>query len=199
MDEQKLVEGCRRGDREAQRTLYVRTSPQIYNLIFRMTGHREDAFDLTQETYIRAFAKVSRFDGRSSLATWLYRIAVNEVRQFLRKAATERKTIQELRDRANRQSLPLGDVGLDIDHALAALQPTDRMILILRYEHGQDYRTIAEVCDIAIGTVASRLNRARARVREWLEPAYAPDASGSGVEGETRNDEGSLPSQRADL
>ena len=183
MDERQLVEGCRRGDREAQRTLYVQTSPQIYNLIFRMTGHREDAFDLTQETYIRAFAKVGQFDGRSSLSTWLYRIAVNEVHQFLRKAASERTTIQELRDRADQPSSPRGDVGLDVDRALAALPPVDRMILILRYEHGLDYRAIAEACDIAIGTVASRLNRARARVREWLVPACAPR----------------LPSERADL
>ena len=194
MDESKLVEGCRRGDREAQQELYVQTSPQVYSLILRMTGRREDAFDLTQETYIRAFAKISQFDGRSSLATWLYRIAVNEVRQFLRKAATERTTIQALQDRAARPSPPPGDVGLDVDAALATLPPTDRMILILRYEHGRDYRTIAEACDITIGTVASRLNRARARVREWLESAYASD-----VDGKTRSGDGRLPSGRADL
>lgn len=157
-----------------------------------MTGHPEDAFDLTQESYIRAFAKVGQFDGRSTLATWLYRVAVNEVRQFLRKSATERTTIQRLRDRTDQPSQPLGDVAMDIDDALAALPQIDRLILILRYQHGQDYRAIAEACDIAIGTVASRLNRARGRVRELLEPAYGPD-------GKRGSDGRRLPTERADL
>ena len=78
LTESELVDGCRKGEREAQRELYARTCERIYALLLRMTRHPEDAFDLAQDTYLRAFARIGQFDGRSSLATWLYSIAVTQ-------------------------------------------------------------------------------------------------------------------------
>ncbi len=173
MDEGTLLRQCREGDREAQRALYERTSERIYHLLLRMTADPDDAFDLAQEAYLKAFTRIDQFDGRSSLATWLYRIAVNEALQFLRRASRTRVKTQEIA--AERPAAPDADqsmVRLDIQSALSTLSPNDRAMLLLRYQEGLDYRAIAEVMDCAAGTVASRLNRARHGLREILRKSY---------------------------
>lgn len=173
-DEQSLIDGARRGDREAQREIYSRTADRIYRLLLRMTRNPDDAFDLAQETYLRAFTRISQFDGRSAFATWLYGIAVNEGRQFLRRS-TKRRT-QELEPPLDPSDAASNDdrahVRVDVEDALAALAPDDRAILLLRYQEGLDYATIAEIAGCPPGTVASRLNRARQRLRERLWDAY---------------------------
>ena len=170
VNEKTLLERCRRDDRQAQRALYDRTAKQIHQLLLRMTGHTEDAFDLAQETYIKAFTRIGQFDGRSSLATWLYKIAVNEALQFLRRSAGMRKTLHKIPVReADRSELERVAVRMDVNDALAVLDPMDRAVLLLRYQEGLDYRTMAQVIGGAEGTVASRLNRARGRLRKILE------------------------------
>lgn len=172
MDERDLVERCRRGERDAQRELYERTSERIYGLLLKLTHNTEDAFDLTQETYLRAFSRIGQFDGSAAIATWLYRIAVNEGLQFLRNRRTAQRNEEgfgRLHASAGENGRP--DVRLDVDVALAALSPEDRAILLLRYHEGLDYQTISEVAELPPGTVASRLNRARQRLRELL-PGY---------------------------
>jgi RNA polymerase sigma-70 factor (ECF subfamily) len=173
--ESELLARCRQGDREAQRELYARTSERIYRLLVRMTGSDDTALDLAQDTYLRAFTRIAQFDGRSSLATWLYRIAVTQALQFLRR---ERQLRAKLHERTSQT--PIDTSGeqaiarLDLNEALAALQPTDRVILLLRYQEGLDYRAIAKVVECAEGTVASRLHRARERLRKILGTSYAP-------------------------
>ncbi len=172
--EQELLERCREGDREARRELYDRTSERIYRLLLRMTANPDDAFDLAQETYLKAFARIGQFDGRSSIATWLYRVAVNEGLQFLRRREKPRVNLQEAAiERRAESDIERHTVRLDVNDALAAIAPTDRAMLLLRYQEGLDYRTIAEVVGCAEGTVASRLNRARQRVRDILQESYA--------------------------
>ncbi len=174
MTEAEMVEGCRDGHREAQREFYARTVDRIHRLLLKMTNREEDALDLVQETYLRAFAHIGRFDGRSSVQTWLYRIAVNEALSFLKRAKAQRKTLSSLSTDPGRRESPADppDARMDVSAALAELNPADRMMLLLRYEQGLDYRTIAQVVDCAEGTVASRLNRSRQRLRALLEPGY---------------------------
>jgi hypothetical protein len=81
---EELVEACRRGDPDAQRALYDATCDRVYRLLLRMTRNSQDAFDLAQETYLKAFTRIGQFDAAASVTTWLYRIAVNEALQFLR-------------------------------------------------------------------------------------------------------------------
>ena len=173
VNEQELVKSCRLGNREAQRELYDRTSEPIYRLLLRMTGNRDDAFDLAQDTYVKAFTRIEQFDGRSSVATWLYRVAVNEALQHLRRASRTRIKLHE-NPPADLAPAPaeVGDIRLDIQEAVATLPPSDRAMLFLRYQEGLDYRAIAEVCDCATGTVASRLNRARRELRNYLQKSY---------------------------
>lgn len=168
-----LVERCRRGDRKAQHEVYAQTSERVYRILLRITGRSEDALDLAQESYFRAFTRIHQFNGESSFFTWLCRIAVNEALQFVRR---------DVAARANREAsasqirLNCGteesDTKLDIDAALARLAPKERALLLLRYQEGLDYKAIAEVTDNPPGTVASRLNRARDRLRQFLKKSY---------------------------
>jgi len=175
MSEQELVAGCQRGDRDAQRALYERTIERVWRLLLRMTRSHTAAEDLAQDTYLKAFTAIGAFDGRSSVSTWLYRIALNEALQWLRRrplvaidptAVARRSDPRDYNEDAATR--------IDVESALAALEPVDRAMLLLRYQEGLDYRSIAEVTEIALGTVASRLNRARARLRELLGES-APD------------------------
>lgn len=179
--ERALRERCRRGDRDAQRELYESTSDRIYRLLLKMTGNRHDAADLLQDTYVKGFERIGGFDGRSSLATWLYKIAVNETLCFFRRARTVRDKLESIgQSQANgRPSSDAVAVRLDVHAALAGLEPSDRAVLLLRHQEGLDYRAMAEVLGCAPGTVASRLSRARERLRILLEASYGrPEETG---------------------
>lgn len=173
LSESQVADGCRSGDRDAQRELYVRTSERIYRLLLRMTHNSDDAFDLAQETYVRAFTRMDQFDGRSSVTTWLYRIAVNEGLQFMRRAGTGRVILERVAQRSPDNN---GDghsaESIDIDEALTAISAEERAILVLRYQEGLDYAEIAEITGCPAGTIASRLHRARERVRNLLKDGY---------------------------
>ncbi len=175
-EEEKLVQRCRSQDREAQHEVYRRTSQRIYRLLLRMTGDADAAFDLAQETYVRAFTRIGQFDGKSALATWLYRIAVNEALQHLRRAGRAASRLTD--DPARREAASPDTVAtrLDVQAALARLTAIDRAMLLLRYQDGLDYAAIAEAVGCRPGTVASRLNRARGRLRELLAD-YDPEES----------------------
>lgn len=167
--ESELVEGCRNGDRQAQRALYDQTSAQIYRVLLRMTRNADTAFDLAQDTFVRAFSRIGQFNGRSTLATWLYRIAVNEALQFLRREEPQRFPADL------EASAPAGvcendrvSATMDLEEVLQRMDPLDRAALVLRYQEGLDYRAMADVMGCPSGTVASRLNRARQRARELL-------------------------------
>lgn len=176
MSEEEIIAGCRNGQRAAQHELYARTVDRIYRLLLRMTGSADDAFDLAQDTYLRAFATIDRFRGQSTLLTWLYRIAVNECLQWRRRARTHEKYRRTASQHGGngRVADPASAVDVDVQAALNRLDEADRAVLLLRYDQGLGYREIAELLDSAEGTVASRLNRARGRLRELLKSGYGP-------------------------
>lgn len=176
LTEHELVARCKSGDRAAQHALYERTSERVFRLLTRMTHSRECAEDLAQETYLKAFAAIATFDERSALNTWLYRITVNEALQWLRRkkpALIDPEVASARPDPRDNGHDP--GTRLDVEGAMAALDPVDRAMLLLRYQEGLDYRAIAEITEVAMGTVASRLNRARERLRELLRD-FAPES-----------------------
>lgn len=173
LTDQQVADGCRRGDRDVQQELYARTSDRIYRLLLRITHNSDDAFDLAQETFIRAFTRIEQFDGRSSIVTWLYGIAVNEGLKFMRRAGTGRVILERVAQRTPNDS---GDgqlaESIDVYEALTAISGEERAILVLRYQEGLNYAAIAEITGCPAGTVASRLNRAREHVRDLLKGGY---------------------------
>lgn len=167
--EHDLIARCKRGEREAQRALYEQTCERVLRLLQRMTHSPETAEDLAQDTYLKAFSAIATFDERSAVQTWLYRIAVNEALQWLRRKrpSTVDPDVAALRPDPRNNGHEAA-TRLDIESAMALLDPIDRAIVLLRYQEGLDYQAISEAADVAMGTVASRLHRARQRLRELL-------------------------------
>lgn len=163
-----LIAATMRGDRETQRQLYDAYQASIYRLVARMVG-QQDAADVTQQVFLQAFRNLSRFEGRSSFDTWLYRLALNECWQYFRR---ERRGKWQILDREPMDDSPGHEHDSDyrdlLEQALARLEPDLRAVFVLREVEARCYREIAEVLQIPEGTVASQLNRARRLLREYL-------------------------------
>jgi RNA polymerase sigma-70 factor (ECF subfamily) len=169
MDEATLIERCRRRDRTAQRMLYEQHVERVYALAWRMLANEHDARDLTQDVFVRAFEAIAQFEGRSSIATWLYRMTVNFANMRRRRRGLEMNHDDRLRaEDARTDSGPTAD-RVDIEQTLSRLTDEHRTILVLKYQQGLDYAQIAEVLDLPAGTIASRLNRARREFRRVFE------------------------------
>jgi RNA polymerase sigma-70 factor (ECF subfamily) len=167
--EDATVHAAAVGDQSALRTIYEVTSNRVFRLMVRMVG-QQDADDLTQQTYVRAFTKLDQFSGNSKFETWLYRLATNEALQHLRREKHRRtkeltvESAMDATDHAERDER----VAM-VQAALNQLAPELRAIFTLREESGLSYQEIAETLDIPEGTVGSRLNRARRELRKLVE------------------------------
>ena len=162
-----IVRLCKSGGRSAQQELYEACHQDVYGLMVRMVG-RQDAADLTQQVFMQTFRKIEQFQGQSKFQTWLYRLAVNESLQHLRKNKRKQQVLAhdpiDVRPSPTRHH-EAKDV---LDAALERLEPLLRSIFLLKESRGLSYREIAEATDIPEGTVGSRLNRARRQLREHL-------------------------------
>jgi RNA polymerase sigma-70 factor (ECF subfamily) len=173
--EAELVRLCARGDWIAREALYRRYAGRILAILSRMARNEQDALDLLQETFLKAYRNIGRFEEHASLDTWLHRIAVNEALQWMRRRGREERGRRGMAAQSRGHDTLADashDLRMDVESALERLPETDRAILVLRYEQGLDYAAIASVMDVAPGTVASRLNRARARLRETLASVW---------------------------
>jgi RNA polymerase sigma-70 factor (ECF subfamily) len=181
--EEVLVRRSRRGDLKAYDDLVKRYQERIYATIYHMTSNHEDANDLAQESFIKAYQALSSFKGGSSFYTWIYRIAVN-------------KTINFLKQRKNRTHMSLNDLDFNAEHdpdlmalisektpqrdaglnelqeklnaALLKLSEPHRIVVVLHDVQGQSHEEIAKVMDCNVGTVRSRLFYARQQLQSEL-------------------------------
>ncbi|MFA4015269.1 MAG: hypothetical protein RUDDFDWM_000349 [Candidatus Fervidibacterota bacterium] len=190
MDEE-LVEMAQNGDRNAFTILVKRYQDRIYNLIYRYVGNVEDALDLTQETFIKAFVKLGEFRGNSKFYTWLYRIAVNACIDFRRRERISIVHWDDIKpnefDRLDMdESMNSVDVvGEDnnpemhmlkselkqiVREAISALPEHLRIVLILREYEDLSYEEIASIVGCRVGTVKSRLFQAREMLKRKLSP-----------------------------
>lgn len=159
------------GDRRAFGDIVHHYREGVINVVYRMCGDANLAEDAAQEAFIRAWQNLPRYQPRSPFRNWLYRIATNVALDVLRRE----------RDTVNIDDLPLAASGPDLEatvecneraeqvrRAVLALAPPGRLVLILREYEGLSYKEIAETLNVPIGTVMSRLNYARTKVREML-------------------------------
>ncbi len=172
--EAALIRLCRRGDDEAWRKLVDRYQDTVYQISYRLLGHREDAFEASQETFVAAFRSIKNFRGDSSFKTWLTKIAARESLKIISK----RRLWDELDhdtlgvpDTAA-QSIAHCDLAEALAKALLNLSPGLRATVVLREFEGLTYEEISDTLRVSIGTVESRLYRARAYLRRALA-AYA--------------------------
>ncbi|MBS3873307.1 MAG: sigma-70 family RNA polymerase sigma factor [Firmicutes bacterium] len=186
-DDRELVAKSLRGDTEAFRTIVERYQERVYNVAFQMTGSHEDSLDLAQDSFLRVFRALSSFKGDSSLGTWIHRIAHNIVIDELRKRrrrpvvamSTDTVVITEdgehmlewsaPMDEAPEEQLLRAEKKREIEQALQRISPEHRSVLVMRDIEGLTYEEVAEVLGLNVGTVKSRLNRARLALREKLK------------------------------
>jgi RNA polymerase sigma-70 factor (ECF subfamily) len=182
-EETELVRRARDGDLRAYDELVKRYQERIYATIYHMTSNHEDANDLAQDSFIKAFQALKSFKGGSTFYTWLYRISVN-------------KTINFLKQRKNRTHMSLNDLDFNAEHdpdlmalisdntprraagltelqeklnaALLKLSEPHRLVIVLHDVQGQSHEEIAKVMDCNIGTVRSRLFYARQQMQSYL-------------------------------
>ena len=163
----ELVEAYQRGDRAAGRQLYDSCQRAVFRLAVRMVG-LQDAADVTQQVFFNAFRCLSQFSGRSRFETWLYRLAVNESLQHLRRHQRSRYHALDWEPMDESQHGDDTERNELLEQALARIDPELRSIFLLREVEGLSYHNIAEALQIPEGTVGSRLNRARRELRQIL-------------------------------
>lgn len=164
----KAVDACQRGDQVAQRRLYEASNQNVYRLMVRMVGF-QDAADLTQQVFLQVFRRIGQFSGRAQIGTWIYRVAVNEALQHLRRSKRSRvRTLtQEPMDLSPDSFVNVDDKEL-LERSLGRLEPDLRSAFLIREVEGLTYSEIAEALEIPEGTVGSRLNRARRELKQRL-------------------------------
>jgi RNA polymerase sigma-70 factor (ECF subfamily) len=173
-DEELLAEFIE-GSEEAFTELMHRHEDRIFSLAMRMTGNRADALDATQETFIQAFRKASRFRGESTFGTWLWRIGTNACHDVLRKRKRAPVPEEELAIDEVAPGTPRLDdtiaTRLELGDALARLSDEYREAVVMHDIGGIPYEEIAALTDVSIGTVKSRISRGRKRLAGLLEQA----------------------------
>lgn len=149
------------GDTAALARFYHAYQPPVYALCCRMLGRPEDAEDATQAAFVSAFRALPGFRGQSRMRTWLYRIAVNECLNLLRKRRNRPEPLEEVAEIASPSGLPPAE-RIAIRTTLTRVRPEHRAILILRYWEELSYEEIAEVLKLSLPAMKMRLHRARA-------------------------------------
>jgi RNA polymerase sigma-70 factor (ECF subfamily) len=170
-DEDSLVRKAQAGEAAAFERLYEMHVRRMYALCLRMVSDHRNAEELTQDIFVRAWEAISTFRFQSAFGTWLHRLGTNVVLGHLRSEKRREgkvSTTEDLEAFENgvRQAMP--ETKLDLERAIASLPDGAKEVLILHDIEGYRYREIAEMTDIAEGTVKSQLNRARKLVREAL-------------------------------
>jgi len=185
--EELFVDRLRAGDREAFDQLVTRYTPDIYGFLCRMTRDPEEASDITQDTFLRAFKAISRFRGDSSVKTWLFRIAINQSRNRFRwwkrrkrDATVSLDAISGSAERPLTEVLPSDartpeedairrEQGRAIVEAISELPEHYRETIVLCDVQGFQYDEIASILGINLGTVKSRISRGREELRKRLK------------------------------
>ncbi len=180
MDEKTLVEEARKGDLDAFNELVIRYQKSAYNVAYRILGDAEAAADAVQDAFLKAFRGIRRFRG-GSFKMWIFRIVTNTCYDALR--ARKRRPTSSLNGmEVELNHTHIGDSGAEspedyairqelnhlIQEAINSLPPEQRAVVVLSDIEGFDYREISQALGIPLGTVKSRLSRARARVRDYL-------------------------------
>jgi|GEM_PF-176093 len=173
----ELAQRHARGDERAFDEIYQRYASMVYNLSLRLTGDPERASDLHQESFLRIYRYLGRFEGRSSLKTWIYSIVLNTGRTYIKRRSRRPKTVDDERvlltipdRRAGPERRAIArERARRLEYAILELPPNFRVAVVLRDIEGLSYSEIAEVVGTRIGTVRSRIARGRERLRQSLE------------------------------
>jgi len=183
IDEMELVKRARDGDLESYDELVKRYQERIYATVYHMTSNHEDANDLAQEAFIKAFHALKSFKGGSSFYTWVYRIAVNKTINFLKQRKNKAQMslddldfnvehnpdlIALISDKTPRREVNLAELQEKLNGAMQKLSEPHRLVVTLHDVQGLSHEEIAKIMDCNIGTVRSRLFYARQQLQAYL-------------------------------
>ena len=187
IEDLELVGRCQRGDTQAFNELVTRHRGRIYIMIYNMVHNEQDAWDLAQDGFFKAWKSIGKFRGQSSFYTWLYRIAMNLCIDWVRKrqieGGTEFDDGLEMRIEPGAAMIPStmiaphekmerDEIRVRIDEAIGRLSPEHRSAILMREVEGMQYEEIAEVQKCSMGTVMSRLFYARKKLQTLLKDVY---------------------------
>ncbi|HEY5894264.1 MAG TPA: sigma-70 family RNA polymerase sigma factor [Chthoniobacterales bacterium] len=189
VEDAELVHRSQEGDTGAFNELVTRYRGRIYAMIYHMTRNEQDAWDLAQDAFVRAWKSIHRFRGQSSFYTWLYRIVTNTTIDALRKKGGHAETefddsmagLQGIDVRARTvpggtpspdENIRQSEIGARISAALEKLSPEHRAVIVLKEIEGLQYHEIADAVGCEIGTVMSRLFYARKKMQALLKDLY---------------------------
>ncbi|HKO14856.1 MAG TPA: RNA polymerase sigma factor [Gemmatimonadaceae bacterium] len=174
-----LIARCRAGNPEAERALYDAHVERVYRLVYRMAGDGDLAEDFTQETFIRAFERLSQYRGEASLATWLHSIAVSVTLNGMRRVKRMRLTTTDISElpllASESRELP-PDLRVRLFQAIDGLSDKLRIVYLMHDVEGYTHEEIGQTLGIPAGTSKARLFDARAKLRTALAP-FARDYS----------------------
>ncbi len=183
MEEKQLVRLAQEGSPQAFEELVMKYQPKVFSMALSFTRNREAADDLAQEIFLKAYLALPRFHGRSEFGTWLYRISMNHIKDYLRKKGRAKEVpldeVCELafsdKEQAERaeQERETEARRLLVQRFVESLPEKYRVILTLRDIQGMAYEEIAQILKLSPGTVDSRLHRARRMLRLKLAPCFA--------------------------
>jgi RNA polymerase sigma-70 factor (ECF subfamily) len=189
VSELDLVRRCQDGDSEAFDELVVRYRTRVFGMIYNMVHSEQDAWDLAQDSFVKAWKSIKRFRGQSSFYTWIYRIVMNVTIDWLRKKRVKAgeaefddsiqlkdvdpasKTLPRP-DALPSENLEQREIRTEIDNAIAQLSPEHRAVILMKEIEGMQYHEIAETLGCSIGTVMSRLFYARKKLQNLLRDCY---------------------------
>jgi RNA polymerase sigma-70 factor, ECF subfamily len=185
-DDQRLIDACLGGDTAAFGALVRRYQDRLYNTVYRLLDNAEDAQDVVQESFLHAYQSLDGFKGDSLFFTWLYRIAVNTAISWKRKhrSVLSLNTGQPdatLEPHDSSESIQPGyaleqaERERQVQEALNRLSAEHRAVLVLKDMEGEKYEAMAEILQVPIGTIRSRLHRARLELRTLLEQEQQKD------------------------
>jgi RNA polymerase sigma-70 factor (ECF subfamily) len=179
-DDRRLIAECLQGQSTAFGELVRRYQDRLYSTVYRLVDNAEDAQDVVQETFLNAYQALDTFKGDAQFFTWLYRIAVNAAISLKRKQRVVLRLNPGREDNAGPEPVDTSDLsrpdhaletaeqGRRVQEALSRLSPEHRAVLVLKDMEGQKYEAMAEILGVPIGTIRSRLHRARLELRELL-------------------------------
>jgi RNA polymerase sigma-70 factor, ECF subfamily len=186
LTDQELVTRAQAGSEAAYRELLGRYQRPVFSLIYRMVRDREQAEDLAQETFVKVFNNITRYDPRYKFSSWIFKIASNLTIDTLRKkepatvsldgsrnasTAEEAEAIRitvESREATPEEFVESKELGAEIERAIGVLRPEYRTAILLRHVEGRAYEEIAEIMEVPLGTVKTYIHRARSELRGTL-------------------------------
>jgi RNA polymerase sigma-70 factor (ECF subfamily) len=171
-----LIRRSQQGDTSAFGELVTKYRPRVFRSVYCIVNNKDDTWDIVQEAFLVSWLSIQRFENRASFYTWLYSITINVTKSSLRRQA-RRKDV-ELSDSIPDSALgperncEHGEIRQWVTWALAELSPQQRAVVVLKELQGLQYREIAQVLNLSVGTVMSRLFYAKRRLQSLLSPIY---------------------------